>query len=60
MLYLLVLGIFIGISRPANLDPTGYCCSRSDCTDRWFMYAVDGTPLYGNGKEDGDEAGGFN
>jgi hypothetical protein len=57
ILYLLVLGIIaIGISRP-NLDPTGCYCSR-DCTDVWFMDALNGS-LYGNGKEDVDAAGGF-
>jgi hypothetical protein len=55
-LYLLVLGILIGISRP-SLDPTGWCIG-SDCTDGWFVRAYDGT-LYGNGKYQGDEAGGF-
>ena len=29
-----------------------------DCTDGWFMYALDGT-LWGNGKEDDDRAGGY-
>jgi hypothetical protein len=45
---------YIGISRP-NLDPTGEYLG-SECTDGWFMDALDGT-LYGNGKEDDDEAG---
>ena len=52
----MVLGIYIGISRP-NLDPTGWYVER-DCTDGWFMDAVDGT-LCGNGKEDDDAAGGY-
>jgi hypothetical protein len=55
-LYLLVLGIFIGISRP-NLEPTEWYCRR-DCTDGWFMYAYDGS-LWGNGKYQDDRAGGF-
>jgi hypothetical protein len=37
LLYVLVLGIFIGISRP-NLDPKG---EYVDCTDGWFMHAED-------------------
>jgi hypothetical protein len=53
LLYSLVLGILIGISRP-NLDPADWYCDR-DCTDGWFMDAADGT-LNGNGKEDDDEA----
>ena len=56
ILYLLVVGVYIGISRP-NLDPTEDY-SWEDCTDGWFMYAYDGA-LYGNGKEEDDEAGGF-
>jgi hypothetical protein len=51
-----VLGIAIGISRP-NLDPIGDYCRR-DCTDGWFINAYDGT-LYGNGKQEDDEAGSF-
>ena len=51
-----MLGVCIGISRP-NLDPTEDY-SREDCTDGWFMYAYDGS-LWGNGKEDDDEAGDF-
>jgi hypothetical protein len=46
--------IGIGISKP-NLDPAGYYLG-SGCTDTWFMYAHDGS-LYGNGKEDDDDAG---
>jgi hypothetical protein len=46
--------IYIGISRP-NLDPTGEYLAR-ECTDGWFVDASDGT-LWGNGKEDDDEAG---
>jgi hypothetical protein len=56
LLYVLVLGILIGISRP-SLNPTGFCCGRN-CTDGWFMSAFDGA-LYGNGKEGDDVAGGF-
>ena len=56
MLYLLMLGIFIGISRP-SLDPTGWYIGR-DCTDGWFMDTTAGT-LYGNGKQGDDRAGGF-
>jgi hypothetical protein len=56
ILYVLVLDIFIGISRP-NLDPAG-CYFSSDCTDGWFMKAVFGA-LWGNGKEGGDYAGGY-
>jgi hypothetical protein len=46
--------IMIGISRP-NLNPTGEYLRR-ECTDAWFMYACDGS-LYGNGKQDDDDAG---
>jgi hypothetical protein len=56
ILYLLMLGIGIGISRP-NLDPTKDYCGE-DCTDGWFIGAWNGS-LYGNGKEDDDEAGDF-
>jgi hypothetical protein len=56
LLYVLVLGIFIGISRP-NLDPTGWYFGRN-CTDGWFMHAARGA-LWGNGKEGDDAAGGF-
>jgi hypothetical protein len=56
LLYLLVLGIFIGISRP-NLDPTGWYTNRY-CTDGWFMSAKSGS-LFGNGKQGDDHAGGF-
>ena len=56
MLYLLVLGIMIGISTP-NLDPTGGYINR-DSTDCWFMDAGYGT-LWGNGKIGDDGAGGF-
>jgi hypothetical protein len=56
ILYLLVLGILIGISRP-NLDPTADYCDR-ECTDGWFMDTAYGS-LFGNGKEEDDEAGGF-
>ena len=55
-LYVLVLGILIGISRP-NLDPAGDYL-EADCTDGWFMEADYGA-LYGNGKAYDDEAGGF-
>jgi hypothetical protein len=47
----LVLGVYIGISRP-NLNPTGWYCDR-ESTDGWFMAAFYGT-LFGNGKEDDD------
>jgi hypothetical protein len=56
LLYVLVLGILIGISRP-NLDPTGLYFCR-ECTDGWFMDAVDGS-LFGNGKHNDDRAGGY-
>jgi hypothetical protein len=56
ILYVLMLGILIGISRP-NLDPTGWYDDRY-CTDAWFMDAEDGA-LQGNGKEGDDEAGGY-
>jgi hypothetical protein len=57
-LYLLVLGIFIGISRP-NVNPTE-CYWTRGFTDGWFMDAFFGS-LCGNGKDYGfgDEAGGF-
>jgi hypothetical protein len=55
-LHFLVLGIAIGISRP-NLDPTRWYVDRN-CTDGWFMHALNGT-LYGNGKQRDDEAGGY-
>jgi hypothetical protein len=57
ILYLLVLGILIGISRP-NLDPAGWYCGR-DCTDGWFMHADEDGALYGNGKDTDDRAGHF-
>jgi hypothetical protein len=38
ILYLLMLGIFIGVSRP-NLDPTGVYFGR-DCTDGWFILVL--------------------
>jgi hypothetical protein len=56
ILYVLVLEILIGISRP-NLDPK-YYYGGFECTDGWFMAAEDGA-LYGNGKAYDDEAGGF-
>jgi hypothetical protein len=47
--------ICIGISRP-NLDPkVDY--AQSECTDGWFISAHGG--LWGNGKENGDQAGGY-
>jgi hypothetical protein len=46
ILYVLLLDILIGISRP-NLDPTG-CYFRRWHTDGWFMDALNGA-LYGNG-----------
>jgi hypothetical protein len=55
ILYVLVLDIYIGISRP-NLDPAGDYL-EADCIDGWFMAAEDGT-LWGSGKEYGDYAGG--
>jgi hypothetical protein len=48
--------ILVGISRP-NLEPTGDY-TDSECTNGWFMYALDGT-LYGNGKEEDDAAGAY-
>jgi hypothetical protein len=54
ILYVLVLGIVIGISRP-NLDPTGLYDDRN-CTDVWFMSAMSGA-LWGNGKQNGNQAG---
>jgi hypothetical protein len=48
--------IFIGISRP-NLDPTGHYFLR-ECTDGWFINATGGA-LYGNGKQDDDQSGGY-
>jgi hypothetical protein len=60
LVYVLALGILIGISRP-NLDPTGIYCTRT-CTDGWFMDctmdAVGGS-LNGNGKQFDDRAGGL-
>jgi hypothetical protein len=50
-----LVNTMIGISRP-NLDPTGDYAR--DCTDGWFIHAYDGG-LYGNGKEEDDEAGGY-
>jgi hypothetical protein len=44
--------LLIGISRP-NLDPTG---EYLDCTDGWFIHADNGS-LWGNGKNNDDEAG---
>jgi hypothetical protein len=49
-------GTFIGISRP-NLDPRGEYL-RKDCTDVWFMFALDGA-LRGNGKYYDDKAGAY-
>jgi hypothetical protein len=48
--------VFVGISRP-NLDPTGLYWQR-ECTDAWFIHAGGGG-LYGNGKQDDDEAGNY-
>ena len=56
ILYSLVLGIYIGISRP-NLDPTGVYFDR-ECTDVWFVDAEYGS-LFDNGKEGDDHAGRF-
>ena len=55
ILYVLVLDIFIGISRP-NLDPTESYFGRN-CTDGWFIAALNGA-LWGNGKHHHDRAGG--
>jgi hypothetical protein len=51
-----VFAIAVGISRP-NLDPTGEYAIRA-CTDGWFIEAYSGS-LWGNGKEDDDEAGAY-
>jgi hypothetical protein len=51
-----LVNTFIGISRP-NLDPTGDY-TQGDCTDGWFIHAYQAT-LFGNGKEDDDEAGDY-
>jgi hypothetical protein len=48
--------IFVGISRP-NLEPRRYYWEE-ECTDGWFIEASEGA-LYGNGKEDDDEAGAY-
>jgi hypothetical protein len=56
LLYVLVLGILIGISRP-NLDPTRVYFGRN-CTDGWSMDAASGA-LYGNGKQNDDRAGSY-
>jgi hypothetical protein len=56
MLYVLVLGMLIGISRP-NLDLTRGYFNR-DCANGWFMHTTFGT-LFGNGKFRDDEAGGY-
>jgi hypothetical protein len=49
--------LFIGISSP-NLDPASCYLYGRECTDGWFIDAVDGT-LYGNGKAGDDEAGAY-
>jgi hypothetical protein len=49
-------GMYVGVSRP-NLDPVRDCL-LSDCTDSWFISAANGT-LYGNGKNDDNEAGDY-
>jgi hypothetical protein len=41
----------VGISKP-HLDP-GCNYAHRDCTDGWFIYAVNGT-LFGNGKQHED------
>jgi hypothetical protein len=46
----------VGVTRP-NLDPVGDYLN-SDCADGWFIYVGDGS-LWGNGKWNGDEAGGY-
>jgi hypothetical protein len=56
ILVVIYFDILIGISRP-NLDPTESYFDRN-CTDGWFMAAGDGS-LWGNGKGNGDRAGGF-
>jgi hypothetical protein len=56
ILYVLVLGIFIGVSR-LNLDPAGTYLTITS-TDAWFMNAGSGS-LWGNGKYNGDEAGSY-
>jgi hypothetical protein len=57
IIYVLVLEIYIGTSRP-SLDPSD-CCCRRECADGWFVRADSGT-LYGNGKDlYGDRAGSF-
>ena len=48
--------IMIGVSTP-NLDPAGAYLAR-ECTDGWFIGACFGG-LWGNGKEDDDEAGAY-
>jgi hypothetical protein len=48
--------ISMGISRP-NLDPT-QCYWGNSSTDGWFIGATSGS-LFGNGKYNDDEAGGF-
>jgi hypothetical protein len=47
-------GIFVGVTRP-NLDPAGEHMGR-ECNDGWFTHMYEGS-LYGNGKEEDDEAG---
>jgi hypothetical protein len=56
ILYLLVLGILIGISKP-NLDPTGSYYNLVSIRG-WFMRARYGA-LCGYGKYNGDGAGGY-
>jgi hypothetical protein len=51
-----VSNILIGISTP-NLDPTGKYYGV-ESTDGWFIHAGDGG-LWGNGKQDDYEAGGY-
>jgi hypothetical protein len=46
--------LLIGISRP-NLDPTG---CYLECTKGWFIHVKEGS-LFGNGKDDDDEAGSY-
>jgi hypothetical protein len=46
--------VFIGVTRP-NLDPIGVYSMRAS-TDCWFILNQEGG-LYGNGKEDDDQAG---
>jgi hypothetical protein len=46
--------LFVGVTRP-NLDPLGDYIEQ-ECTDGWFAHTGYGS-LWGNGKEEDDEAG---